>query len=230
MIPSEKIIVALDIKDLSKARSLVNLLGPEGVAFKIGLQPFLLWGSGFVDELVERKFRVFLDLKFHDIPNTVANAVEAAHRMGVWMVNMHAAAGSRAMRAAREILQSLPAPRPLLIGVTVLTSLSPEDLQGIRLPDDPQDWAVHLASLASVSGMDGVVCSPREVRKIKEATSDSFIAVTPGIRLPESGKDDQRRVTTPLEALAAGSDYLVVGRPIVRADDPLEGLRAVQNH
>ncbi|HPR63774.1 MAG TPA: orotidine-5'-phosphate decarboxylase [Thermoanaerobaculia bacterium] len=227
MVHPDQIIVALDLEDREQAREIVTMLLPHGVAFKVGLQAYLQWGSSFVEDLVGRGARVFLDLKFHDIPNTVAGAVGAARTLNIWMVNLHTSAGMRAMRAARERLDSGSGPRPILIGVTVLTSMSPEDLQEIDLPDHPGEWAVTLAARARDAGLDGVVCSAEEVARIKAATASDFLAVTPGIRLPSSTGDDQRRVTTPSEAVAAGSDYLVVGRPIIRAENPVEGLMAI---
>lgn len=221
MVNPDQVIVALDLDNEFSARSLVSRLSESNVAFKIGLQAYVQWGPSFVRHLVQSDLRVFLDLKFHDIPNTVARAVKASHDMGVWMINLHISSGSRAIAMARETLDALPPPRPLLMGVTVLTSLAESDLEELKLPNNPAAWAVHLARTGQKAGLDGVICSAQEVGSIKSETGSSFLAVTPGIRLPDAQKDDQRRIMTPEDAVRAGSDYLVIGRPITQASDPL---------
>ena len=183
-------------------------------------------GRSLVESLAARGFQVFLDLKFHDIPNTVAHACKAAAEAGVWMVNVHASGGRRMMEAAREALAPY-SQRPLLIAVTVLTSMEAADLAEIGIAASPQEHVLRLATLTRDCGLDGVVCSAQEAGELKAALGRDFKLVTPGIRLADSEADDQRRVMTPTTALAAGSDYLVIGRPITRAADPLAVLRAI---
>jgi orotidine-5'-phosphate decarboxylase len=181
--------------------------------------------------MVERGFRVFLDLKFHDIPNTAAQACAAATRLGVWMLNVHAAGGAAMLEAAREAVARTAAelgrPRPLLIAVTVLTSLADADLEAIGMAGPTAAAAQRLALLAQRAGLDGVVCSAREARELRQACGADFRLVTPGIRPAGSARDDQARIITPEAAIAAGADYLVIGRPITQADDPLAALAAI---
>ena len=216
---SSPIIVALDYPDAEQALALAGRLDPARVRVKVGKELFTRAGPAVVTGLRERGFQVFLDLKFHDIPNTVAAAVRAAAEMGVWMVNVHACGGSRMMRAAREALRDLEAP-PLLIGVTVLTSQDADDLAEIGLAVEPEEQVRRLARLSRESGLDGVVCSAREAAMLREFCGPDFKLVTPGIRPAGSAGDDQRRVVTPADAQQLGVDYMVIGRPITRAPDP----------
>jgi orotidine-5'-phosphate decarboxylase len=193
----------------------------------VGKEMFTLFGPDFVRELHKRGFSVFLDLKFHDIPNTCSKAVRAAAELGVWMVNVHASGGERMMTASREILEPYGADRPLLIGVTVLTSMEQSDLAGIGLDIAPNEQVVRLATLTKNAGLDGVVCSAQEASMLKAKLGKEFKLVTPGIRPAGSDAGDQRRIMTPAEAMAAGSDYLVIGRPITQAQDPAAVLAAI---
>ena len=185
---------------------------------------FTLFGPDFVKELHRRGFQVFLDLKFHDIPNTCSKAVRAAAELGVWMVNVHASGGERMMTASREILQPYGKDRPLLIGVTVLTSMEHSDLQGIGIDRLPQEQVITLATLTKNAGLDGVVCSAQEASLLKGKLGKEFKLVTPGIRPAGSEAGDQRRIMTPYDAVQAGSDYLVIGRPITQAENPAQVL------
>lgn len=214
-----KLIVALDYDNRDAALSLVSQLDPKQCALKVGSELFTLLGAEFVRELVHRQFKVFLDLKFHDIPNTVASACHVAASLGVWMLNVHASGGSDMMRAAKKALEHFPHP-PLLIAVTVLTSMSETDLASLGVSASLEYHVLHLAKMAQEAGLDGVVCSAYEVSAIKQQCGADFLAVTPGIRLPTDSSDDQSRIITPELAIKAGSDYLVVGRPITRADNP----------
>jgi orotidine-5'-phosphate decarboxylase len=220
----DQLIVALDVDSIPRARELANMLRGVVGAFKIGSRLFTGEGPAFVRELAERGDRVFLDLKFHDIPNTVAGAVEAATRLGVWMVNVHAAGGSAMMRAALDAASNSAAAagtsRPLVIAVTVLTSLSAQDLRETGVARGPLEQVEHLATLAKAAGLDGVVASPLETRAVRTACGPDFAIVTPGIRGPSDAKGDQTRTLSPREAIAAGASYIVVGRPIIGAADP----------
>jgi orotidine-5'-phosphate decarboxylase len=190
---------------------------------------FTLFGPQFVRQLVAKGFDVFLDLKFHDIPNTVAKAVAASAELGVWMVNVHACGGERMMRAAREALLPYGDKAPLLIGVTVLTSMEQSDMAPLGLDVSPAEQVIRLATLTKAAGLDGVVCSANEASQLKAQLGADFKLVTPGIRPTGSAAGDQRRVMTPLAAMQAGADYLVIGRPITQADDPaamLSGINA----
>ena len=220
------IIVALDFPSGDAALKLADQLDPALCRVKVGKELFTRCGSGIVDTLHEKGFEVFLDLKFHDIPNTTAMAVKAAAEMGVWMVNVHCSGGRRMMAACRETLDRLNGPKPLLIGVTVLTSMERDDLAGIGLDVEPQVQVLRLAALAEKAGMDGLVCSAQEASALK-AVHPRLQLVTPGIRPAGSAQDDQRRILTPREALDAGSNYLVIGRPISQAADPAQALSAV---
>jgi len=222
-----KIIVALDYAAAAPALALVDRLDPDRCALKVGKELFTRVGPGLVETLVRRGFRVFLDLKFHDIPNTVAAACDAAADLGVWMVNLHASGGRRMMDAARERLAA-HSKAPLLIAVTVLTSLDRDDLAEIGCPDEPLDRVLRLACLTREAGLDGIVCSPLEAAPVREALGAGFLLVTPGVRPASASVGDQRRVMTPRDALVAGSDYLVIGRPITAADDPLAALAAIE--
>lgn len=220
------IIVALDFPSRDAALKLADQLDPALCRVKVGKELFTRCGSDIVGTLRDRGFEVFLDLKFHDIPNTTAMAVKAAAEMGVWMVNVHCSGGLRMMVACRETLERLNGPKPLLIGVTVLTSMEREDLAGIGLDVEPQVQVLRLAALAEKAEMDGLVCSAQEASALKAAHSRLQL-VTPGIRPAGSAQDDQRRILTPREALDAGSDYLVIGRPISQAANPAQALSAV---
>jgi orotidine-5'-phosphate decarboxylase len=221
------IIVALDYPSEKLALDLARRLSPSVCRVKVGKELFTSSGPMLVEELQRLGFDVFLDLKFHDIPNTVAGAVRAAAELGVWMVNVHASGGRRMMAAAAEALAGL-AHKPLLIGVTVLTSMSTQDLQDIGCGASTEEQVLRLAALASDSGLDGVVCSAQEASALRRALGRDFCLVTPGIRLAGDDGSDQRRVVTPAAALAAGSDFLVIGRSITAAADPLAALLRVQ--
>ncbi|MDY6826887.1 MAG: orotidine-5'-phosphate decarboxylase [Bacillota bacterium] len=225
MNPAERLIVALDLPDPQKARILADRLSDTGAAYKIGLQLFLAGGPSFVAEMASR-YRIFLDLKFHDIPSTVAAAVKAAASLGVWMVNVHAAGGRKMMVAAREALANYNA-KPLLLAVTVLTSLNESQLSELGFWEGAEKRVRLLSTLAAESGLDGVICSPREIEAVKEAGGSGFLTVTPGVRPAGSDINDQSRVATPLEVIQAGGDYLVVGRPIRASEDPYAEARKI---
>ncbi|MFA5172242.1 MAG: orotidine-5'-phosphate decarboxylase [Sulfuriferula sp.] len=221
-----KIIVALDYPDQSDALKLVQQLDPSLCRLKVGKQLFTAAGPRFVEDLVKRGFPVFLDLKFHDIPTTVGLACAAAANLGVWMMNVHALGGGAMLRAARAALGDA-ADRPKLIAVTLLTSMSEVDMREIGLQDTPQAAVLRLARLTKTNGLDGVVCSAQEATMLKQELGADFNLVTPGIRPVSAEVGDQHRVMTPAAALAAGSDYLVIGRPITHAPDPLAALLAI---
>ncbi|EGR2794396.1 orotidine-5'-phosphate decarboxylase [Vibrio navarrensis] len=223
----QKVIVALDYDNQADALAFVDRIDPMSCRLKVGKEMFTLFGPDFVHELHKRGFSVFLDLKFHDIPNTCAKAVRAAAELGVWMVNVHASGGERMMSAAREILLPYGKERPLLIGVTVLTSMEQSDLAGVGLDIEPQQQVMRLASLTKNAGLDGVVCSAQEATLLKQNLGQEFKLVTPGIRPQGSEQGDQRRIMTPVEAIAAGSDYLVIGRPITQAANPADVLESI---
>ena len=229
--PDPKVIVALDFANPVPALGLADKLDPRSCALKVGKELFVVAGPEPVRWLVERGFRVFLDLKFHDIPNTVAQACAAATRLGVWMMNVHAAGGRAMLTAARDSVHKSAAGRgaraPLLIGVTVLTSLADGDLREQGLSDGAATQAVKLARMSADCGLDGVVCSAQEAPAMRAALGPSFKLVTPGIRLADSARNDQERIVTPEDAVAGGADYLVVGRPITRAADPVAALAAI---
>ncbi|MEK9807909.1 MAG: orotidine-5'-phosphate decarboxylase [Halieaceae bacterium] len=222
------LIVALDFDTATEALDLVDLLDPDTCRVKVGKQLFTREGPTILKALGARGFDVFLDLKFHDIPNTVANACVAAAEQGAWMVNVHASGGSRMMVAARDALAKLSNP-PKLIAVTVLTSMAPEDLSETGIPASPMERVLLLAELAQQAGMDGVVCSAQEAQQLRARLGPDFDLVTPGIRLPGDNVGDQRRVLSPSDALAAGANYLVVGRPITAASDPAGALEHIRS-
>ncbi len=223
-----KVIVALDYNSADEALSFVKKVSPESCKLKVGNELFTTAGPDFVRTLCEKGFGVFLDLKFHDIPNTVSRACEAAARLGVWLVNVHASGGAVMMRAAAEALAKFEH-RPRLIAVTVLTSMDREQLSGIGLDLEPVEQVKRLASLAHDSGLDGVVSSAREVEAIKSICGRDFMCVTPGIRPATAALGDQKRVMTPAEAVKVGADYLVIGRPVTLADDPVATLESINN-
>jgi orotidine-5'-phosphate decarboxylase len=220
------IIVALDFPSAESALHLARQLSPQHCRLKVGKELFTLAGPHLVSQLQDLGFDVFLDLKFHDIPNTVAAAVDAAARLGVWMVNIHASGGKKMMLAAREALSKHHQP-PILIGVTILTSLSDEELLDIGYMAGTQTMVENLAGLSKRCGLDGVVCSAQEASVLRQALGNDFLLITPGIRLPDAAQDDQQRILTPEAAVAAGSNYLVIGRPITRAADPAQALDSI---
>jgi len=221
-----KIIVALDYPQAAPALALVQRLEPSLCRMKVGKELFTVAGPQFVEQLQKRGFDVFLDLKFHDIPNTTAQAVKAAASLGVWMVNVHALGGRRMMETAREALANV-SNRPQLIAVTVLTSMAQEDLHGIGITASPAEMVARLAGLAKDSGLDGVVCSAQEATALRQQCGKDFCLVTPGIRPANAAANDQSRIMTPRAALEAGSSYLVIGRPITQASDPLTALKEI---
>jgi orotidine-5'-phosphate decarboxylase len=223
-----KIIVALDFPDAISALALVTRLDPALCRLKVGKELFTVAGPQLVEQLQRCGFEVFLDLKFHDIPNTTAQACKAAAALGVWMVNVHASGGRRMMEAAREGLANFAKP-PKLIAVTVLTSMTQADLLELGVTVTPAEQVLRLASLAQASGLDGVVCSAQEAALLRKQLGTGFCLVTPGIRPAEASADDQSRIMTPRAALESGSSYLVIGRPITKAVDPLQALQQIAN-
>jgi orotidine-5'-phosphate decarboxylase len=228
----DRILIALDVPDAPGAVALADALRGSVGGFKVGSQLFTAAGPEIVRTLVARGDRVFLDLKFHDIPNTVAGAVDAASALGVWMVNVHAMGGRAMMTAARKAAgaaQAAGGARPLVIAVTVLTSLDAAALQSVGVPTDPLAQVLHLSRMAQDAGLDGVVASPIETAAIRRACGPGFLIVTPGIRggAAATGPDDQQRTMTPAGAVAAGSSYLVIGRPITGAADPRAAAKRV---
>jgi orotidine-5'-phosphate decarboxylase len=221
-----RIIVALDVPAAEDALALAACLDPAICRVKVGNELFTRAGPAVVAALQQRGFEVFLDLKFHDIPNTVAGACRAAAELGVWMVNVHASGGIAMLEAAREAVGE-GAGAPLLIAVTVLTSLDEADLAELGVHAHPSSQAVRLAALAESCGLDGVVCSPADLDRLRQAVSPRFLAVTPGVRPAGSAAGDQKRVATPAAAVAAGATHLVVGRPVTAAADPRAALEAI---
>jgi orotidine-5'-phosphate decarboxylase len=217
------IIVALDYPDAAAAIAMARRLSPELCRVKVGKELFTAAGPGLLEQLTSLGYQVFLDLKFHDIPNTVAGAVRAAANLGVWMVNVHASGGERMMLAARDSLAGISG-APLLIAVTVLTSMTAADLAQVGVGVEPRLQVAQLARLSRDSGMDGVVCSARECDMLRAQLGADFLLVTPGIRPADAGSDDQRRVVSPAQAMTSGSNYLVIGRPITRSDEPVQKL------
>jgi orotidine-5'-phosphate decarboxylase len=226
-----RVLVALDFASPMRALALAERLDPTACGVKVGKELFVTAGPEPVRWLVARGFNVFLDLKFHDIPNTVAHACAAATRLGVWMMNVHAAGGSAMLRGARDAVSATAAEtgiaRPLLIAVTVLTSLDAASLRETGVDAEPGEQALRLAALAQACGLDGVVCSARESAAMRTRFGLDFALVTPGIRPPGSPGDDQARIVTPEEAMRNGASYLVVGRPITSAADPLAALASI---
>lgn len=226
--PDPRVIVALDFAAPEQARAFVRRLRPGACRLKVGKELFTRGGPDLLRDFVASGFPVFLDLKFHDIPNTVAGACAAAADLGVWMINVHASGGRAMMEAAREAVER-SAHRPKLIAVTVLTSLAQSDLQEIGLSGAPQEAVLRLAALARAAGMDGVVCSAQEAAALRSALGRAFLLVTPGIRPAGASRGDQQRVVTPGDAIRFGADYLVIGRPVTAADDPMSVLLTINS-
>lgn len=222
-----KVIVALDYADEILAMEFVEKVSPELCRLKVGKEMFTLFGPQFVRRLVNAGFDVFLDLKFHDIPNTVAKAVAASAELGVWMVNVHASGGARMMSAAREALIRYGSDAPLLIAVTVLTSMEQLELAQLGVTGSLREHVLRLARMTRDSGLDGVVCSAQEASMLKGDLGEDFKLITPGIRPQGSDAGDQRRIMTPAEACHQGADYLVIGRPITLSVDPAATLIAI---
>lgn len=228
VVTDSPIVVALDYDSRDKALAFVDRIDPRDCRLKVGKELFTLTGPDLVRSLQQRGFDVFLDLKFHDIPNTTAHAVAAAAELGVWMVNVHASGGKRMMTAAREALLPYGKDAPLLIAVTVLTSMEASDLADLGLNIAPADYAARLATLTRDCGLDGVVCSAQEAVRFKQELGQDFKLITPGIRPAGSDAGDQRRIMTPLQAQQAGVDYMVIGRPITQSNDPAQTLRDIR--
>ena len=229
--PKDTILVALDVETRDSALALADSLRGSVGGFKIGSRLFTSEGPSVVRALTDRGDRVFLDLKYHDIPNTVSTAIAAASQLGVWMVNVHASGGINMMRAARDAAHESAARTgkqpPLVISVTVLTSMNQAALKETGIVIDLMDQVLRLAELTKEAGLDGVVASPRETAGIRHRCGENFQIVTPGIRAADAAKDDQERTMTPAEAIAAGASYLVVGRPIIAAPDPAAAAAAI---
>lgn len=221
------IIIALDFAHPKKAIDFVHQLDKQQCRVKVGHELFTRGGTALVEALLREEIEVFLDLKFHDIPNTVAQACKAAAELGVWMLNVHALGGRTMLMRAREALATY-SQRPLLIAVTVLTSLDEDDLYALGLHGTLDENVLRLARLTHACELDGIVCSPHEIRTIRQEITDNFVLVTPGIRPAHAQHNDQKRVMTPQEALQAGSNYLVIGRPITAASDPLQALLDIE--
>lgn len=221
-----KIIVALDYAEAKNAIDLAARLEPALCRLKVGKELFTVAGPALVEKLMRRGFEVFLDLKFHDIPSTTAQACKAASALGVWMINVHALGGRKMMEAAKEAV-AVSARPPKLIAVTLLTSMAQEDLFELGVLASPADMVLRLAKLAHASGLDGVVCSAQEAALLRQHCGDEFCLVTPGIRPLDAVSNDQARVMTPRAAIDQGANYLVIGRPITRADDPLLMLKNI---
>ena len=223
---NSRIIVSLDYPEGKQALELCHKLDPASCKLKIGKELFTREGPALINKLIDSGFDVFLDLKYHDIPNTVAKACEAAADLGVWMLNVHASGGRIMMEAAREAIDK-SSHQPLLIAVTVLTSMSEEDLSAIGITRSIDEQVLLLSNLARLSGLDGVVCSAQEASRLSTELGKNFCLVTPGIRPKDSSTDDQKRIMTPSEAIHAGSHYLVIGRPITKAKDPVAVLNSI---
>ncbi len=222
------IVVALDYDNRDKALAFIDRIDPRDCRLKVGKEMFTLFGPQLVRDIQARGFDVFLDLKFHDIPNTTAHAVAAAAELGVWMVNVHASGGARMMTAAREALLPFGNDAPLLIAVTVLTSMEASDLLDLGIAATPAEHAERLARLTQNCGLDGVVCSAQEAVRFKSELGQSFKLVTPGIRPVGSDAGDQRRIMTPQQAQTAGVDFMVIGRPITQSANPSQTLRDIR--
>jgi len=228
----ERVVLALDVDDFKKAEELVGKLSDYVGVFKIGNQLFTAEGTKVVNMIKEKEGKVFLDLKFHDIPNTVARAAEIATKLGVYIFNIHTSGGYEMMKAAAEaskkISMDLGVRKPLILGVTLLTSINQEILEKeIGIKKKLEEQVVHLAKLAKSAGLDGVVASSWEIKKIRKACGEDFIILTPGIRPAGKSSDDQKRIMTPREAIKLGADFLVIGRPIRNASNPVEAAKEI---
>ena len=223
---TSKVIIALDFNSLSEVLNFVKQISSTECRLKVGKELFTAYGPQIIQELHARGFEVFLDLKFHDIPNTVYKAIKVAANLGVWMVNVHASGGKEMLVAAKKAIEE-STHKPLLIAVTLLTSLSPEAVHEIGYQRPLVEQVLYLAKLSADCGLDGVVCSAYEAKQIKEATNPDFLTVTPGIRLATNKTDDQTRIMTPLNAIQNGADYLVIGRPITQAEEPKQVLATI---
>ncbi|HEB72651.1 MAG TPA: orotidine-5'-phosphate decarboxylase [Nitrospirae bacterium] len=225
----EKLIVALDAPTIDQAKRMIDKIGGRVKWLKIGSQLFTGAGPEAVEMVKKAGCKVFLDLKYHDIPATVSGAVKTAVEMGVDMMNIHALAGRKtletAIRSVNELCAGSDVAKPLMIAVTILTSMDAEDLAEIGIEREPGEMVTRLAAMAKKAGMDGVVASPEETGLIKNTLGERFVVVTPGIRPEWAGKDDQKRTKTPAEAIRSGSDYIVIGRPILKSDDPADAVR-----
>jgi orotidine-5'-phosphate decarboxylase len=219
-----KVVVALDFAEQTQAEAFIEQLTPSQCRLKVGKEMYTHFGPQFVKSLVAKNFDVFLDLKFHDIPNTVAKACQAAADLGVWMTNVHASGGPKMMEYANNALTRYGNDKPILIAVTVLTSMDQSQLSAIGIQASPQDQVLRLAKLTRDSGLDGVVCSAQEASMLKQQVAKDFTLVTPGIRPEGASQGDQIRVMTPKTAIQAGADYLVIGRPITQSSDPAQTL------
>jgi orotidine-5'-phosphate decarboxylase len=223
-----RLIIALDVPSASDAREIVEELSHDVFAFKIGLQLFTAEGPKFVSELVKKGHKIFLDLKFHDIPNTMAMAAISAARLGVWMMNFHAAAGREALLMVKDAVQTAASKdgiaKPLMIGVTLLTSSGTEHLDELGITSSAEDYVLKMAEIASSSGLDGVVASAREAAMLRREMGDKFVVVTPGIRPSDATLGDQKRVTTFRDAIGAGASYVVAGRPVIAQPDRRKAL------
>lgn len=222
-----RIVVAMDFDNANQCIAMAKQLSPSDCRLKVGKELFTACGPQIVEQLMGLGFEIFLDLKFHDIPSTTSKAVKAAAELGVWMVNVHASGGERMMLASREMLERRSGKSPLLIAVTVLTSMEANDLSGVGITNTPEEQVMRLAGLAQRCGLDGVVCSAQESALMRTQFGNDFCLVTPGIRLDTSPSDDQRRTLTPAAAIAAGSSYLVIGRPITQSENPAETCRSI---
>lgn len=228
---SPKVIVALDFPSAREALAFVDKVDPISCRLKVGFELYVAAGPALVETLVQRGFDIFLDLKFHDIPNTVASVCRVAAGLGVWMMNVHASGGLAMMQAAREAI-GVAERRPYLIAVTVLTSMDRDDLAGLGIDRSPAEQALFLAGLTQAAGLDGVVCSAQEAAAMRDRYGDAFLRVTPGIRPASAEVGDQKRVMTPAAAVHAGASYLVIGRPVTRAEEPqavLDGINRELN-
>lgn len=222
-----RIIVAMDFDNADQCLAMAKRLSPLDCRLKVGKELFTACGPKIVEQLMGLGFEIFLDLKFHDIPNTTSKAVNAAAELGVWMVNVHASGGERMMATTREVLERRTGRSPLLIAVTVLTSMEARDLSGIGIECTVEEQVMKLARLVHNCGLDGIVCSAQEASLMRTEFGSKFCLVTPGIRLNASPSDDQRRTLSPSAAIAAGSSYLVIGRPITQSPDPADTCKSI---
>jgi len=226
-IQGPRIVVAMDFDNADQCIAMAKRLSPVDCRLKVGKELFTACGPKIIEQLMALGFEVFLDLKFHDIPSTTSKAVKAAAELGVWMVNVHASGGERMMTSARDILEQRSGKRPLLIAVTVLTSMEAIDLAGVGIESNPEEQVMKLARLTNACGLDGIVCSAQESALMRTQFGGDFCLVTPGIRLNTSPADDQRRTLTPAAAIAAGSSYLVIGRPITQSLNPVDTCKSI---